>query len=274
MQRDDLQELLDAGKGNTAPLKPDVPAFEEKCPKCKGSKRFISWAGRDCGPCLTCKGTGKKAYKTSPTARADGRAYTEHRRATKIAENLSDFALKHPDEWDWIRQNQSNDFARNMRLAIERYGALTENQMNAVKRNVARLSAAKTRAEEAPTVDPTPIITAFEKASKVLKRPVLRVGGFKFSWAAANSANAGCLYVKTTSGDYLGKITTEKFISSRDCDQMGLTAQVLEAIADPKGAAIKHGRLTGNCACCGLPLSNAESIARGIGPICATKFGF
>jgi hypothetical protein len=28
------------------------------------------------------------------------------------------------------------------------------------------------------------------------------------------------------------------------------------------------------CGCCGLTLSNPESIARGIGPICAGKWGF
>lgn len=279
MQRDDLQEILDAGKGVREPLKADIPTFEEKCPKCKGSGRFVSWAGRDVGPCLHCKGNGKMQYKTAPTARANGRAYSAHRRAKKIEENLSGFALKHPDEWDWIRQHRDRiAFAGNMYVALERYGDLTPGQMQAVQRNTVktkeRQEAAAGRIANAPVVDPTPIIEAFKKASATLKRPILRVGALKFSWAAANSKNAGCLYVKSTSGDYLGKITTDKFISSRECDDMGLTPKALETIADPKGAAIRHGRLTGMCACCGAELSNAESIARGIGPICATKFGF
>lgn len=29
-----------------------------QCVKCAGSGRFVSYAGRDCGPCFACKGTG------------------------------------------------------------------------------------------------------------------------------------------------------------------------------------------------------------------------
>ena len=35
-----------------------------------------------------------------------------------------------------------------------------------------------------------------------------------------------------------------------------------------------YGMRTGQCAICGLELTNGESIARGIGPICAEKWGF
>lgn len=52
----------------------------------------------------------------------------------------------------------------------------------------------------------------------------------------------------------------------------------IEAIAtvarDPLAAAIAHGRLTGHCAICGRLLVDPASVARGIGPICAEKFGF
>ena len=33
-------------------------------------------------------------------------------------------------------------------------------------------------------------------------------------------------------------------------------------------------RLTGACSCCGRELTNQVSIDRGIGPICAVKFGW
>lgn len=44
--------------------------------------------------------------------------------------------------------------------------------------------------------------------------------------------------------------------------------------ADPTGALRAHGLATGSCGCCGIELTNPESIALGIGPICAEKLGF
>lgn len=36
--------------------------------------------------------------------------------------------------------------------------------------------------------------------------------------------------------------------------------------------AKEYGKVTGTCCNCGRLLTNEESIANGIGPICATKF--
>jgi hypothetical protein len=44
-------------------------------------------------------------------------------------------------------------------------------------------------------------------------------------------------------------------------------------MADPLAASIAYGRRTGQCSICGRLLENAESIERGIGPICAGNFG-
>jgi Family of unknown function (DUF6011) len=51
--------------------------------------------------------------------------------------------------------------------------------------------------------------------------------------------------------------------------------EVLGMIAkDPKAAAIRYGKELGYCGICGRELTRKESIARGIGPICATRFGY
>lgn len=48
---------------------------------------------------------------------------------------------------------------------------------------------------------------------------------------------------------------------------------LLEALlADPKAAAIEYGHRTGSCCVCGRTLTNPESVAAGIGPICAGRF--
>lgn len=39
-------------------------------------------------------------------------------------------------------------------------------------------------------------------------------------------------------------------------------------------AAKMHGQQTGICSCCNAELTNPESIALGIGPICREKWGF
>jgi hypothetical protein len=71
----------------------------------------------------------------------------------------------------------------------------------------------------------------------------------------------------------LGRIVDGRFLRSHACDD-ATEARILAAIADPAAAAIAYGQRTGTCSCCGRELTNAESRARGIGPICAEKYGF
>jgi Family of unknown function (DUF6011) len=54
-----------------APRAAAAPVAADACPKCQGSGRFISSAGRDCGECFACGGTGKiraAAQKTAAVA--------------------------------------------------------------------------------------------------------------------------------------------------------------------------------------------------------------
>lgn len=44
-------------------------------------------------------------------------------------------------------------------------------------------------------------------------------------------------------------------------------------LADPSKAAVEYGHRTGSCCICGRTLTDPASIAAGIGPICAGKFG-
>jgi hypothetical protein len=49
---------------------------------------------------------------------------------------------------------------------------------------------------------------------------------------------------------------------------------VLTAIcADPAARAAEYGQITGQCAMCGRVLEDPQSRQRGLGPICAGKFG-
>ena len=70
---------------------------------------------------------------------------------------------------------------------------------------------------------------------------------------------------------YLGKICNRTGMDSRLPDDV--KEVLLSAAADPLTAAIRYGRESGNCSCCGRELTDPRSIELGIGPICKDKFG-
>jgi len=47
---------------------------------------------------------------------------------------------------------------------------------------------------------------------------------------------------------------------------------LLDIDMNPKAAAVRFGKHFTVCAACGSPLSDPESIAAGVGPVCATRF--
>ena len=70
---------------------------------------------------------------------------------------------------------------------------------------------------------------------------------------------------------YLGKVTPAGCDSRLSDD---VKATIMAAASDPLNAAIRYGKLSGSCSCCGRELTDPRSIEAGIGPICATKFGW
>lgn len=52
-----------------------------------------------------------------------------------------------------------------------------------------------------------------------------------------------------------------------------LRKSILAALAeDPKAAAVRFSHEFTVCACCGSPLTDPESLAAGLGPVCAGRF--
>jgi hypothetical protein len=126
---------------------------------------------------------------------------------------------------------------------------------------------------DAPAINVEKIEHAFEAAiSNGLKWPKLRLDSFVFSPAPDSGKNAGSIYVKED-GEYLGKITNGKFYAVRTCDGERKD-RVVKAAADPEASAVAYGKRTGECSCCGRTLTDPESVERGIGPICADKYGW
>lgn len=260
--------------------------FEETCPSCRGTGQFRSYSGRIIGQCFKCKGAGKLRFKTAPEQRAKARdaADTKRREAIRTAHtNANEWLEANPDEAKWLRDSKARgfEFAVAMDEALFKFGHFTPKQEAAVRNATAKSLerqaqwAAEREAREAnkADVDIGRIATAFTTAKQNgLKFPKLRLADFTFSLASAAGRNAGSIYVKDGE-TYLGKITDGKFTRSRDCTAE-TEASILAVCADPEAAAVAYGQRTGQCSCCGRELTNAESIARSIGPICAEKWGW
>ena len=121
------------------------------------------------------------------------------------------------------------------------------------------------------------LFSVFEAAkSRGLKRLTLRLSGVNVKpnrdlttlWVTSQTETEEGNYGPQPK--YLGKITPNR-LDSRLADDV--KAVLLEAASDPLTAAVRYGKETGSCSCCGRDLTNAQSIELGIGPICREKFG-
>jgi hypothetical protein len=180
------------------------------------------------------------------------------------------WAAEHPAEAAWLSRSESQ-FADSLRFGLRNYGALTARQLEAIQRQLQR--EAEQARNPAPVVDVSAIERAFEAArASGLQRPKLQLGVFTFKPSKPGGKNPGALYV-TRGGTYLGKITGGAFHRSMACS-LEDQAAIVEAAASPASAAERHGRLTGHCSVCARPLTDADSLARGIGPVCAGRLGW
>lgn len=188
-----------------------------------------------------------------------------------------------------------NDFARSLVDQSNRGRQWSEKQIAAAERMVTKVADKESAKEKsATTVDLSPIQDMFQAAvASGYKKPTYRAHGLVISLASSGSRNAGALYVKSEGGIYGGKVIGTKFhptrdgsakgfvsIDAKDMDGSRMTIEktAAEALAhisaDPLGAAIRYGRETGRCACCGRELTNEISVEMGIGPVCREKWGF
>ena len=78
------------------------------------------------------------------------------------------------------------------------------------------------------------------------------------------------------SGRWAGYVFVKQFASDTEYPVRGARRQViLDAIAvNPQAASLRYGQEIGACGVCGRTLTDEDSRARGIGPICADKMGW
>jgi hypothetical protein len=265
----------------------DARLYTETCRKCGGSGVYRAPSSYGCR-CFECDGAGSKTFKTSPESRAKAKSDKAARKAKLTQDAIDLFTAQHPEIVAWINEKAAvgNNFASSLLTSLQTYGSLTPNQIAAIERSkvrdAERIVNAAARIENAPVVDTSGINrlkTAFDAAKAYaankgnsIRNLRITLGSMVISPAGDNSKNPGALYVKNN-GEYLGKIAAGKFFSVRECSS-DQEKQVLAFVADPKAAAKAYGQETGVCCICNATLTNKESIEAGIGPICATKFGW
>jgi len=240
--------------------------------------------------CFACNGRGhfftsyadRKAAKVKRQAKAEAkRASNREAGLAQLTEALGEQGLA------WLQNASWSEFYTDLFHKALQYGSLSEKQLACVVkgwekqqvRDAERNAARAAREANAPVIDLTKINNLFDTAkSNGLKKPRLVCGSLRLSLAPPNGANAGCVYVKDQ-GEYAGKITAEGkfFVARTHSGEAGkddtLVHQLHDIAKDPLKVFKVHGQVTGNCSCCGRELTNSDSIALGIGPICAAKWG-
>jgi len=160
-----------------------------------------------------------------------------------------------------------NSFASSLVEQYSKRGTLSDKQTGAAIAMLMKVKANKAQKADAPSIDLGNVVAMFSKAHEAIKTPRFRFEDLVISRAPDHGVNAGALYVKVN-GDYAGKVKEGKWFGSQD-----ILPKLQQISKDPLSSAVAYGRRTGTCACCGKELTVHESIERGIGPICAEKWG-
>jgi hypothetical protein len=201
------------------------------------------------------------------------RKFASQQKARLMApENKAKFNEANPGLIDALKELTSwNSFAASLVEQFDDRGSLSDKQTGAAVAMLMKVKANKANKPEAPSVDLSNVVAMFNKAHEAIKTPKFRFEDLVISRAPDTGANAGALYVKVD-GDYMDKVKEGKFFGIRFTPEDTLSK--LQKIAEsPLSAAVAYGRRTGACACCGRELTVHASIERGIGPICAERFG-
>lgn len=217
---------------------------------------------------LAIHATRQKVAQLKADAAVQAAAERAARQAAEAIQRAVDWAVRHPQEMEWIEANVGTEFGASMAKYLNDRGTLTERQVDAIQRKLAEGKASA----PAPELSVARIESAFDVArERGVKKPSMRLDSFVFKAAGASSSNPGAIYV-TEEGEYLGKITGGRFIKVRECNE-DQQARIVAAATKPDEAARAYGQRTGNCSICGRELTAEESIERFLGPVCASKFG-
>lgn len=178
---------------------------------------------------------------------------------------------------EYLRNNFTSDFVRSMLSARERFGRWTERQaMWCHKLVIDMMESNQSKQAESITTNMSGI--SFPQLLSFLSRPV-KLKRIKLTF----QHNDGEVGIKKASTDEKGFWITKdgKLVGQLKRDgqlvDKGISPDVAclldELEANPESVAAEHGKKTGCCCFCSLPLTDERSTKAGYGPICAGHYG-
>ena len=288
MNSDDFDAFDDFRSDDPSAIAVRAPREDAKrfpCGRCLGTGRYNgARIHQQSGTCFACNGKGD--FATPPGQRAKAKATRDKRKSEKLAAVRNKYAdngvsvfLRGAQEW--------SSFAAELLDRINGGRELSDGQERAVAGMRAKMEAreAKRTAErEAEAAQPpgfAKLVAAFESAAGSLKWPKLRLATTTGEPVAIGRAGENARYphsLNVTDGapygqnQWYGRITTDgRAMLKRDVPE-GVTDLLNRLEHDPKATLEVVGKQTGTCGCCGRELTNPDSVAAGIGPICASSW--
>lgn len=165
-------------------------------------------------------------------------------------------------------------FATSLIASVKARGTASDNQKHWLNELAKRATKSEDKVGDISAIVKLINDTKLQRAAILLEMP--NGTGMKVSKAGDASRNPGCLYVKSTEGSYLGKISPEGLFQGSAAARNNLTGILtsLQAFAaDPAGVAAAYGKKTGVCCFCCRPLADERSTQVGYGKICAEHYG-
>lgn len=273
---EDFVDSLMSEPVQTRPTKADKPKYP--CGQCGGTGEYSGVrVHQEKAHCFACRGLGY--FTTSPKDREKAR-----RRNAEKAESAREAVRQRneaaaPGMIDRLRQIADwSGLAASVVAEHDRGLLIREKTIHAClsmldKIDRKREERAAAEREARTLVDLSTVRAMFDKAAQAQKEPRYRAEGLTLTLASAFSKNPGAIYVRSTSGEYYGKVVGTVFHPVRSADKT-VGARLARIAENPAEAAVRYGRETGVCACCGRKLTDPKSVEAGIGPICAATFGF
>lgn len=179
------------------------------------------------------------------------------------ADSTQDFVAwceSHEGVLGWLvsETDKGSEFAGSLLAAGKRFGSLSDGQLNAVLQNLSEGSATD------DAVDLTPLVKGYYAVpdGDTRLKIAIRRPGKNSRWHGWTFVDDGAAYgsrrtygKQAPDGTYAGSIQE----------------QLRAVLANPLEAMKAYGHLTGSCGKCGRILEDEQSVALGIGPICASK---
>lgn len=187
-----------------------------------------------------------------------------------------DYVQDHEAVFTYLAQlGKHNDFARGCFAYYAKHGVLSPAQLAACERSLAK------RAQKAPAAMQAATPAAFDAPDAIdlraLPSGLYAVPGddTRLKVQIDNLTEgkwAGWVFVKDGAEYGHGK----RYGSQKPAQvYVGDVKDALRVIAaNPAEASAAYGRLVGRCGLCGRKLEDETSVARGIGPVCAAKYGW